>query len=874
MADHSSRLDGIAHRLKSAALYAPAQLSVLDNPPWEQAGSRFLILRLSSSREALRSTGHLFLHRLIRRTLGSSAFVDFAFFPSRGDRLELDGAALPYLMGIAAKRTVDEYDAILVSCSYAMELVNLPFLLFKSGIPLRASERRGAPSPTGAWWPPIVLGGSNAFASQGLIFPDGDSFVDGIFFGEGEAGGTDLVDSLFRTRGEETSQRVAAVERATPAFWATGFGPPGGPRKDGSLRSVTQGRASLAKAGETPLLLDGYVLLNSEEASTCRLQISWGCPSFCSFCFEGWERKPYRELPRERVLAAARAIKEESGASTADLYSFNFNAHEDALSLILELNRIFDRVNMMSQRADLLIRVPGMVACELAAEKRSFTVGVEGISARMRSYYCKGLSDEDLRSLMARLAQERVRELKLFYILAGTELEADLLEFSKFCAELRCRVDEEHPGMRVLFSAGYLVRMPFTPLRGEPLILDRRAFAPVETRVREAVEASGFEFRLASEWKEYLADQLLVAGGHGLASGLEAAATSGCCYDNRIEGDLLSPLVAALREAGELDREADGGEGGTELVLKGPLIAAKGEDHVYPLSFGRRREEASFLEARLEGARKGVDAGSCLGDFQGTCYGCAACADGEERAFLLNHRVKSGGQALAARVAALIKDKRRATPVYLDVELPDQLQGAEEEFLSAHLLRTILKRRPDLTERLFRAEEALRSAPLWRERLPRGFTGRCLVALYGVVDAGDPRGCSSLSEEDALAAAGALAAAFGHPATLWRGAGPEEVSGADFLIRFDRTPPEASLARTRKWLAALKVASTERKTPEGRAFDIAPKDRKKRILERVDFSGNELTIVAGRKVDLAPLFPRPEDEAAAAVTITALRFEG
>ena len=46
-------------------------------------------------------------------------------------------------------------------------------------------------------------------------------------------------------------------------------------------------------------------LLNSPEAHTAHLQITYGCPAFCSFCFEAYDRKPYREIPMSNLLGAA-----------------------------------------------------------------------------------------------------------------------------------------------------------------------------------------------------------------------------------------------------------------------------------------------------------------------------------------------------------------------------------------------------------------------------------------------------------------------------------------------------------------------------------------------------------------------------------------
>lgn len=857
MADLSVKMAAAAPRLRAAPLYAPAQKVGLDNPAWEDASARFLVVRLSPFRDAARSTGHLFLHRMIRAAEGAPlapksparAFVDFAFFPSKPDRAVLDAEGLPWLSGIDSKRTAEDFDAVLVSCSYALELANLAPLLLHSGIPLRASERRK--NGGGPRCPPIILGGSNALASQALIFPDGDSFVDGIFFGEGEDGGTELVSILAETKGAAAAERTERLETELEAFWASCRGAPEGARKNGAVRRVRPGRCSMER---TPILLDSYPLLNSEEASTARLQISWGCPAFCSFCFEGWERKPYRELPKALVLETARRLKRESGASTADLYSFNFNAHQDALDLMLELNRIFERVNMMSQRADLLARTPGMLASELAAEKRSYTVGVEGVSAGMRSYYSKDLADADLRLLMEKLLKEKIRELKLFYILSGVETEDDLKEFGLFCAELRTMAENHHPGLRALFSFGYLVRMPFTPLRAEALALDRRLFQPVADAAKAAVEAAGFEFRLASDWNEYVADQLLVSGGYALAGGLEAAAKAGCAFDLKVEGNLVSHLASALRSAGELSAGSDG------HAFSGPLTEAKSADYRYPLSFVETQVSAAFREKAFGRAKDRLDTRSCLGDNGAACLGCDSCEDASERDFLTKHRVKgTAGSALAERIAAVVKEKRKASPRYLLAELPDFLSGAENEFLCAYLLRETLRKAPELGEDLYRVEEALRNSAELRDRFPVPATGTAVLALYGT------------AELDTARAAAALSAALGSAVEVLEAFTVADIAGMDVAADLPGDPA-AALARVRRWLSELRVAATERKTASGRAFEIAPKDRKKRIVEKVELNGCRLLVSGGGKLDLAPLFPKTGDRFGARIRIERLRF--
>ncbi len=870
MADLSAGILALAPRLQSSALLEPCQSPASDNPPWEQGRGRYLAVRLSPVRDTASSTGHLFLHRLLRSALGEEAFVDFAFFPSRSDRRVLASAGLPPLYGIFGLHGAEDYDALLISCSYALELVNLPRLLLDSGFPLRAGARQ-APRRDGRPWPAVILGGSNALASQSLIFPDGDSFVDGIYFGEGEDGGPALVRALAASSGLPPGERALRMARVTDAFWAAGK-PPG---KSGRVR------AARWRPGRTdPLLADRYPLLNTEEAGTARVQLSWGCPSFCGFCFEGWEHKPYRELPGERILQSARDLARNTGASTAELYSFNFNSHSDIAALILGLNRIFERVNMMSQRADLLWTVPGLLEAEFLAGKTSFTLGVEGISEGMRAYYSKGLSSDILFRLLERLLREKVRELKLFYILSGMETESDIAEFASFCGFLAGLRSDRASAARVLFSFGYLVRMPFTPLGGERPCLDRAFLESLAARLRSAVEGAGFEFRLSSDWEEYAVDQYLVLGPHETAFALEAAARAGCAYDQGVEGNLRIELEKALGTPGASDSPPGSAS---------PFLGKKGEDRLRPLDFLDTAVSPAFLEARLRDARLRGDWGGCmsgLGDRPGSpaaCRGCGACGTAEEREALLGHRILPAEEGLLEELGRIVRAKRRMRPRFLRARLPEGLSGAGRNFLGAWLLRAVLSRRGHLVGRLFRVEESLWSSPEWRERVGPGITGECVLALYGL-GGGFPPDAPALSDADFLEACRALSEALGSDALggdvlpVAPGTVPAVASASLRITLNRREEPSALLKRLRAWLSDLRLNTVERRTASGgRLFETAPKDRRKRILGSLELLGPGpgeslpmLVLEGGSKLDLGPLFRKPEDRALSRIRVERL----
>ena len=573
------------------------------------------------------------------------------------------------------------------------------------------------------------------------------------------------------------------------------------------------------------------------------------------------------------------------GATTVELFSFNFNTHKDILELIYELNGIFDQVNMMSQRLDLLQRTPGMLDCELAGEKRSFTLGIEGISASMRAYYSKGLSDRDIWELLQRLFREKVRELKLFYIIAGIESEEDIREFEGFCSRLRELSDGQRGGPRVVFSAGYLVRMPFTPLRAAPLILDRGRLSFLAKRIQSAAVDRGFEFRLAMDWDEYVADQLLVAGSYALAEGLESAAQDGAVYDGGIEGPLVSRLARALKRSGELTLSSEETVS-QENSLEGPLVQEKKKGHPYPLGFLVPSVPPAFLDAAYESALLRRDRGTCLaGEGQeGQCLGCSACQDAEERDTLTRHRIEPGTR-WAVRIAERISRKRRSRPVYLRVTLGESFSGAEPEYLAALLLRSILRGNGALIGRLFKVEEALWTSGEGRKKIGGGVYGDTVLACYGV-DGATSQGEPTLAPETVALVIDHLRRFLGALVTLVPDFSPDVLFPRIIEITWPQENMDAALKRVRQWFSQLKIAFIEKKgsppqaeAPEPgfptRIFEIPSRDKKKRICEGAELfslgpgenSGVTLRIQGREKISIAPLFKTPDERTAAKIAV-------
>lgn len=694
MPDYTHFMRKNLHRFKQVETFLPFTNPTFDNPDFQDASYRVLIARLSPFQDVNRSIPHLFLFQEVRRALPDS-FVDLAFFPSAGERKLFEQEDIPYLIGVQSLRSADEFDLILISNAYTLELINLPYLLIRSGFPLFSSQR-------GSEWPILILGGSNASAAQSIICEDGDSLVDGIFFGEGEGWVGDLAYFLQRNSGMNKKELLEQAARETRGLWAAG-----------SLRPVQK---AVLHTPEANLLPVEYPILNSPEVHEANLQINYGCPAFCSFCFEGYDRKPYRELSSSDVLSAARRIKQAQGSEELNLYSFNFNTHQDILEMILELHQLFDRVSFKSQRLDILQRAGILLEAEVEADKRNFTLGTEGISERQRAWLHKSLSTEDITALLNRILGLKIRRIKLFYILTGHETDEDIKEFRRFLKWFKETRRSQNRRVRVIFSFGLLIRMPFTPLRYDRLLLDERAWRLLIGQVKSACETNGFEFRLAFDWPAYCVTQVLALGGYWLVEPIVALAQKGYYFDATLPPTYWEELEKWVKRAGHWNDV---------------FLGEKGPDYPFALEFVESDISPDFLYRQYQEAQSGKDSGYCLGSREqhGRCLGCGACLDEEQRQAIIHHQIRQPdtGRYLE-QLREAIAHKRQLQPTYFLLRLAPSLARTLPEFLNAFVFREILTRYPELIDNLLSVRESLFTVRPNAERFPL-MSGETVFAL-------------------------------------------------------------------------------------------------------------------------------------------------
>ena len=685
----------IPPRLRDGALFQSGGFAAFGNPAFESATVRVLILRLSPWRDVARSAPHLFLAQGVRRAI-PEAFIDFAFLPVSEDRRALQAADVPLALGVQSRRGLVAFDLVLVSNSFTQEAINLSALLLDAHLAPWADER-SADAPV------VILGGSNAFASHSLVRPDGVGVADVLFFGEAEESLVPFLQAWLGAAGKDKRARLLQAAAGVDGFWVTGAWP------EARVRQAVARESALGPGWGGSALC--YPLLDGDGADTARLQAAFGCPAFCSFCFEGFERKPYREIPAETLLAQAKELKIASGARCVELDAYTLNSHAEPARLIEGLSRIFERVSFKSQRVDLLAAQPGLVALELAAGKRSFTLGIEGVSERMRAFLNKTITGDEIECVLQHLLVSAVREVKLFYLITGHEKAADIAEFGAFTRELGLRINQSRLTTRMVFSFGYLVRMPNTPLRYDPLFLDREPMERIAHELERLCTRSNFEFRLAASWSDYWITQVLAAGDYRLAPVVVKLAGEGCFYDGETSVDYARRLQEELTAAG---------------VWNEAFVQKKTVRHEFTFGFVDTAVTPKFLWKYFRKACANRDAGYCLGE---KCLTCGACRSKAERKVLTEReRIPEVPVAAASEVDALVRSKQRLQPLFCRVKLDHTFSRASATWTSARLLQQLLTVLPEEAENLLVVEEALFASPENRERFPIP-AGETVVAL-------------------------------------------------------------------------------------------------------------------------------------------------
>jgi radical SAM superfamily enzyme YgiQ (UPF0313 family) len=304
-----------------------------------------------------------------------------------------------------------------------LQFPNIPAWLRKNGLDPRSSKRQPKD--------PLVIAGGPACASPGPILP----FVDAFVMGDAETTLPPLLTAAATVHEKSNLLHTVAQLQGTyvpgystrPARWLTT------PRK----RVITHGRHVLAARG-------------------CR----YNCP----FCQVVTIHAPYRPTPAAKIIAAIERIEGRPTLS-APAITHHPQVHQ-ILGHVAKHGRHINSVNacLLDLRGDERL-IPA-----LAAVSARISIGIEGMSSRLRQLVRKPITDDSLEKLLLQLLDSFAFVNVYLIIGLPDETQADQHEMERLLTRVLCKrkpVWSGHPG-RLLVTSTPFQAMPLTPWERMP----------------------------------------------------------------------------------------------------------------------------------------------------------------------------------------------------------------------------------------------------------------------------------------------------------------------------------------------------------------------------------------------------------------------
>jgi radical SAM superfamily enzyme YgiQ (UPF0313 family) len=348
-------------------------------------------------------------------------------------RLPLAGGDPPE--SLEEGRPLRSYRLVAVSLAWELEAVETVAALQRAGLE-PDPVRRGPDDPL------LVAGGALTLVNPRPLL----AFADAVVLGEGLTAAAVLARGVRRGAGRrELLDELGGLPNVVLA----------GQPDDGFLAerhaAAVSGYTTAPGPLASPVVTEGSAFGESFLVEACR-----GCPRGCRFCVLRRDRcGPF--VPYDVAVVAA-AVPE--GAPRAGLVGAGISDHP-ALEALLE--RLVERGVAVSTSS---LRVASLTEAQLGllarGGARQLTVGVDGLSERLREVLAKPLPGARVEALAAAARAAGIESLKL-YVMVGLpgETAADAAEFVALAQRVARHV-------RLAVSAAPLVPKPQTPLAEAP----------------------------------------------------------------------------------------------------------------------------------------------------------------------------------------------------------------------------------------------------------------------------------------------------------------------------------------------------------------------------------------------------------------------
>jgi radical SAM superfamily enzyme YgiQ (UPF0313 family) len=339
-------------------------------------------------------------------------------------------------LSLESQRPLSDFAVLAFSVSYELDYFNVVHILKASGIPLYAADRDES-------HPLIIAGGPCIIANPVPLSP----FFDCLCIGEAEP----IVPALLPTitggisgKREELLKALASLPGIyVPQYYS------GNPVARQWAKNLDD--FPVASVILTP---------DTELGDLYLIEVERGCNWGCRFCLTGQAFYPMRYRSIDNLLVQAeQGLKYRKrlglvGAAVTD--------HPQIEELLLKLGQMGAELSMSSLR---MAPLSPTVLRELAkAEAQTVTLAPEAGSNRLRRIIKKGISEDDILEAMGKVAEQGIRQVKLYFMLGlPWETNEDIEDIIKLTLRCKAILDKQKTGCRLTLNIS-----PFVPKAGTP----------------------------------------------------------------------------------------------------------------------------------------------------------------------------------------------------------------------------------------------------------------------------------------------------------------------------------------------------------------------------------------------------------------------
>ena len=339
-------------------------------------------------------------------------------------------------LSLESQRPLSDFAVIAFSVSYELDYFNIVHMLKASGIPIHAAERDERH--------PLVIGGGPCIIANPLPL---SPFFDCLGIGEAEPiipAIMPIITGGIRGKRGELLKALAAL----PGVYV--------PQCYSGKPIARQWAKNLDDFPVTSTVLTP----DTELGKLYLIEVERGCNWGCRFCLTGQAFHPMRCRSLENLLTQAKqGLKYRKrlglvGASVSD--------HPRIEELLLELGQMGAELSMSSLRMAPLS--PTVLRELTRGGAKTVTLAPEAGSNRLRQIIKKGISEDDVLEAMAKVAEQEIRQVKLYFMIGlPWETDEDIEEIIRLA--LRCKgiLDKQKTGCRIGLAIS-----PFVPKAGTP----------------------------------------------------------------------------------------------------------------------------------------------------------------------------------------------------------------------------------------------------------------------------------------------------------------------------------------------------------------------------------------------------------------------